>query len=126
MRNTLIAIIIFSSLLGFVYYANYALLNLCEDVITSSDEIEILIEEGNFEEAHKNSNILMELIEENGLLTSVYIDHNDFDNLQDEALQLSIYTSCKDTTESLISVGTLKNSAINLTSLHKTNIKNIF
>ena len=126
MRNTLIAIIIFSSLLGFVYYANYALLNLCEDVITSSDEIEILIEEGNFEEAHKNSNILMDLIEENGLLTSVYIDHNDFDNLQDEALQLSIYTSCKDTTESLISVGTLKNSAINLTSLHKTNIKNIF
>jgi hypothetical protein len=68
----------------------------------------------------------MELIEENGLLTSVYIDHNDFDNLQDEALQLSIYTSCKDTTESLISVGTLKNSAFNLTSLHKTNIKNIF
>lgn len=126
MRNTLIAILIFSSLLGFVYYANYSLLNLCEDVITSSDEIEILIEEGNFEEAHKNSNILMELIEKHGLLTSVYIDHNDFDNLQDEALQLSIYTSCKDTTESLISVGTLKNSALNLICLHKTNIKNIF
>jgi len=126
MRNTLIAIIIFSSLLGFVYYANYTLLNLCEDVITGSEEIEVLIQEGNFEEAHKNSTILMELIEENGLLTSVYIDHNDFDNLQDEALQLSIYTSCKDTTESLISVGTLKNSAINLTALHKTNIKNIF
>ena len=126
MRNTLIAILIFSSLLGFVYYANYTLLNLCEDVITGSNEIEILIEEGNFEEAHKNSTILMELIEENGLLTSVYIDHNDFDNLQDESLQLSIYTSCSDTTESLISVGTLKNSALNLINLHKTSIRNIF
>ena len=126
MRNTLIAIIIFSSLLGFVYYANYTLLNLCEDVITGSEEIEVLIQEGNFEEAHKNSTILMELIEENGLLTSVYIDHNDFDNLQDEALQLSIYTSCSDTTESLISVGTLKNSALNLINLHKTSIRNIF
>lgn len=126
MKNTLIAIIIFSSLLGFVYYANHTLLKLCEDVIAISDEIEILIEVDNFEEAHKNSIILMELIEKNSLLVSVYIDHHDFDDLQDESLQLSIYTSCTDTTESLISVKTLKNSALNLISLHKTTIKNIF
>ena len=126
MKNILIAIIIFSSLLGFVYYADYTLLKLCENITTSSDEIKFLIEEGNWDEAHENSTILMELIEENGLIVSVYINHNDFDNLQDEALQLSIYTSCKNTMESLVSVNTLKNSALNLISLHKTNIKNIF
>lgn len=126
MKNLLIALIIFSSLLGFVYYADYTLLKLCENITTSSDEIELLIEDGNWDEACKNSTILMDLIEGNGLIVSVYINHNDFDNLQDEALQLSIYTSCKNTMESLVSVNTLKNSALNLISLHKTNIKNIF
>ncbi|PRR84633.1 DUF4363 family protein [Clostridium vincentii] len=126
MKNTLITIIIFSSLVCFVYYANYTLLNLCEDVVTICDDIEILINDGDFNEAYENSIILIDLIEKNSLLASVYIDHNDFDNLQDESLQLSIYTSCSDTTESLISVGTLKNAALNLIGLHKTNIKNIF
>lgn len=126
MKNLLIALIIFCSLLGFVYYADYTLLKLCENITTSSDKIELSIEEGNWDEARENSNILMELIEENGLIVSVYINHNDFDNLQDEALQLSIYTSCKNNMESLVSVKTLKNSALNLISLHKTNIKNIF
>lgn len=126
MKNILIALIIFSSLLGFVYYADYTLIKLCEDITSSSDEIKTLIEEGNWNEAHENSTFLMDFIEENSLLTSVYINHNDFDNLQDEALQLSIYTECRDTTESLISVNTLKNSAINLISLHKTSVKNVF
>lgn len=126
MKNILIALIIFSSLLGFVYYADYTLIKLCEDITSSSDAIKFLIEEGNWDEAHENSTILMEFIEEHSLLTSVYINHNDFDNLQDEALQLSIYTECRDITESLISVNTLKNSAINLISLHKTSVKNVF
>jgi hypothetical protein len=126
MKNILIAIIIFSSLLGFVYYADYALIKLCDDITYSTDKITISIEEGNWNDAYEDSTILIELIEENSLIVSVYINHNDFDNLQDEALQLSIYTSCKNTMESLVSVNTLKNSALNLISLHKTNIKNIF
>jgi len=126
MKNILIALIIFSSLLGFVYYADYTLIKLCQNITSSSDEIKISIEEGNWDEAYENSTILMNFIEENSLLTSVYINHNDFDNLQDEALQLSIYTNCKNTMESLISVDTLRNSALNLISLHKTNVKNIF
>jgi len=126
MKNILIALIIFSSLLGFVYYADYTLIKLCEDITLTSDEIKVSIEEGNWDEAYENSTILMSFIEDNSLLTSVYINHNDFDNLQDEALQLSIYTNCKNTMESLISVDTLRNSALNLISLHKTNVKNIF
>ncbi|MDD6794308.1 MAG: DUF4363 family protein [Clostridiaceae bacterium] len=126
MKNTIATIIIFGLLLGFVFYANNILLNLCDDIILYTEEIYELIELGDWQEAQNKSLDLIELIEDEEVIVSVYVNHNDYDHITDEAIQLSIYTKEENHMESIISVKSLKNSATNIKQLHQTTIENIF
>lgn len=126
MRNTIISILMFASLLGFVFYANNKLVDLCNYVEQGSIEVEDLIKNEQWEDAYKYSLDIMEYISDKTLLTSIYINHCDFDNLSDEALELSIYVDSEDSTEALVAANSLKIFAENLKKLHETNIQNIF
>lgn len=126
MKNTIATIIIFSFLLGFVFYANNILLQLCDDIILHTEEITELIETNDWQGAHKKALELINLIEDDEVIVSVYVNHSDYDHLTDEAIQLSIYTKEENHMESTVSVKSLENSATNIKKLHQPSIENIF
>ena len=126
MRNTIISVIIFLSLLGFVAYVNSSLMKLCNYVYIESENIELLIDSGEWKDAYTLTVDLINEIKKTDLLASVYLNHCDFDNLLNEALKLSLYVKCENDAESHVSVHLLKYSADNIKNLHKFAIENIF
>jgi hypothetical protein len=126
MKSTILSIIIFISLLCFVFFANNSLIKLCDTISDSSEEIELLVNDKEWDKAYSSTSEIIDLIDKNQLLSSVYINHSDFDNLMDEAVELSLYIDCRDHTESIIAVNSLKNFAKNIKHLHNPNIENIF
>ena len=126
MRNTIISILIFFGLLAFVYYADNSLQRLCYDISSSSEEIEFLISSDNWDAAYSKTIDVINEIKANDMITSIYLNHTDFDNLLNEAIKLSLYVRSEDSTESNVSVNLLKSSADIIFNLHKANIQNIF
>ena len=99
MKNTIISIIIFLSLLGFVTYANSSLNKLCTTIKKDTKEIYFLIEKDNWNEAYSKSNDLIKNINDKNLILSIYLNHNDFDEILDEAIELSLYIHGKEKTK---------------------------
>ncbi|MBE6049069.1 MAG: DUF4363 family protein [Clostridium sp.] len=126
MRNNIIAISLFLALLIFVYFSNKSLINLCDSLIEGSNQIEILLDEKDFESAQNKSQEMIKLINDKAVITAIYINHADFDCFFEEASELYIYTKCKDYTESLVAVNSLKELANNIKHLLSPTIENIF
>lgn len=126
MKNTIISIILFLSVLGFVMYSHYKLDHLCTHLEISCNEIEELIDSNSYEAASVMTDELLSKIRDNHLLSSVYLNHSDFDMLSCEALKLSLYVECKNYDESKVALNLLKCYADNVRKLHKLNIENIF
>lgn len=126
MKPTIISIIIFLSLLGFIIYADNSLDNLCSNIENKCTLITNSLEENNYENAYKLSKQILSELNDRSFITSIYVDHNDYDTLFREALRLSSYIHTKDTSESYNSAKILKCNSHTIKSLHKTNLKNIF
>lgn len=126
MKNTIISIILFLSVFSFVCYSHYRLDNLCNLIDKSCSEIEELINSNSLEAASVITDELLDKIKDNHLLSSMYLNHNDFDILSCEALKLSLYVECRNNDESRISLNLLKCYAENIKKLHKLNVENIF
>ena len=126
MKNTIISIILFLSVLSFVAYSHYRLDSLCNRIDISCSEIEELLDSNSFEAASVMTGELLSNIKDNHLLSSVYLNHNDFDMLSCETLKLSLYVECRNNDESRVSLNLLKCYANSIRKLHKLNIENIF
>jgi hypothetical protein len=126
MKNTIISIILFLSVFSFVTYSHYRLDNLCNLIEKSCSEIEELINSNSLEAASVITNELLDNIKDNHLLSSMYLNHNDFDILSCEALKLSLYVECRNNDDSRISLNLLKCYAENIKKLHKLTVENIF
>lgn len=126
MKNSIISIILFFTLLGFVLYANTDLLNLCDSIVYESEKIETLVTAGEWEDAYTTSINLITILKEDSVLASIYINHSDLDNMINEAVKLSQYVKYEDKTESQASACSLKYSSSNIKRLYLTTIENIF
>ena len=126
MKNTLISIILFCLLLGFVMYTNISLEKLCYNVTSKCETIEDYLNNNNWDLAYIESKDVLIEIEENALLSSIYLNHCDFDNLHNEAIKLTQYIKYNDISESNAAVSILKISAQNIKNLNKPTIENIF
>ena len=126
MRNTIISRILFLTVLGFVAYANHSLSELCEDITDCSDEIEMLLDNNHFEDAYLLSLEILQQVKDAHKLSSMYVNHTDYDYIANEAEKLTLYIREKDISESYVSVHMLKSTAHNIGHLHKPSLENIF
>ena len=126
MRRSLIPIAIFFCLLIFMYFANSSLINLCDYLIESSEEIELFIENEDYESCKNKIEEILSFLDDKTMITAVYINHADFDNFLEETNELYVYTKCEDYTDSLIAANSLKELAKNIKHLHDVSIENIF
>lgn len=125
MKTTLISTLLFLSLLGFIGFMDYNFEKLCTTVTDESNTIESQIETKDWEAAYQSSLNLLRKIEYKKTLSSIYVNHTDFDSLNNEALRLSSYIKSMDLCDSIVSVNVLKATTENIKNINKLNLNNI-
>lgn len=126
MRNAILSVLVFIFTMICVYFLNNSIINLCDYVKAQSEEIELKITDGQLEDAYYQSLELLNSIEEKTLITSIYLSHQEFDNLLNEAVKLSTYLVHKDATEAHTSLHLVKHNSDHIKKLQKSSLENIF
>lgn len=126
MKNSLLSILLFILLVGFLTYADISFKNLCSNVIEMCDEMENKINYSTKEENFEDAMEIFNLIEDKGKIAAIYINHVDYDILLSEALKLTVYIEKDDSSEAEASLHLLKYSTEHLKELQVPNIENIF
>jgi hypothetical protein len=126
MRNSFISISLFIILLVGIFYLNNGFIKICSEAEISSNEIEELISNKEYNLAYEKSEELLSYIDENDGIPTIYLNHTDYDLIVNECLKLCIYIEERDISEALASLHIIKYSVTHLKDLQKVNIKNIF
>ena len=125
MRNAILSVLLFLSIMICVFFLNNSIINLCNDIKTQAEDIELKITGGKIEDAYYQSLELLNSIEEKNLITSIYLSHQEFDNLLNEALKLSTYLVHEDETEAHASLHLVKYNADHIKKLQIPTLENI-
>ena len=125
MRNAFLSILLFLFTMICVYILNNSVLNLCDDIKNQAENIELKITNGDFESSYTDSLKLLNSIQEKNFVTSIYLSHQEFDNLLNEAVKLSTYLVHEDETEAHTSLHLLKHNTDHLKKLQQPNFENI-
>lgn len=125
MKTTYISTILFLCLILFISFADFKLQKLYNNISVESDIIEDLLNDYNWDLAYEKTSTLIENIKKESLLSSVYVNHVDFDNISNEAIKLCSYIQCEDISESHVSANILKSYAQIIKELNKFSLKNI-
>lgn len=126
MKHTIISLIIFGLLSVFVTYSHITLLNVCDDIISSCESLEESLEDNDWEKTYDDSVSLLDYIEEHYKSISLYINHQELDNLSFETIKLSQYIECKEVPESFASVHLVKKMTESIRDVQIPSIGNIF
>lgn len=126
MRNAILSVLVFIFTMTCVYFLNNSIINLCDHVKVQAEEIELKITGGELEDAYYQSLELLNSIEEKTLITSIYLSHQEFDNLLNEAVKLSTYLVHEDATEAHTSLHLVKHNSDHIKKLQKSSLENIF
>lgn len=125
MRNAILSILLFTVIMICVCFLNNSVLNLCNDIKAQTENIELTITNGNLEEAYPMSLKLLNSIQEKNFVTSIYLSHQEFDNLINEAVKLSTYLIHEDETEAHASLHLLKHNTDHIKKLQMPTLENI-
>lgn len=125
MKNTIISFIIFFIVLGFVFVGNNNLNSLCDDSLRLSNEIEILINNNQWNEALEKSIELKKAMSNGFKKVSVYINHQDIDNLNTETVKLIDLIEVKDLSNTLSCLASIKCFSEYIKELQQINLTNI-
>lgn len=125
MKNTIISLILFLTVIGFVIFANGKLIQLCDEISKESSKIEELIDTDNWNESYKKSVKLLELLKTDGFISSIYINHTDIDELINNTVRATVLIKCHDKAESLSTLHLIKYNADRIKQLQYPNLENI-
>ena len=125
MRNAILSVLLFLFTMVGVLFLNNSIINLCNHIKILSEDIELKMTDGNIEDAYYQSLELLNSIEEKNLVTSIYLSHQEFDNLLNEALKLSTYLIHEDETEAHASLHLVKYNADHIKKLQIPTLENI-
>lgn len=125
MKNAFLSILLFLFTMICVYILNNSVINLCDDIKSQAENIESKINNGEFESGYKDSLKLLNSIQEKNFVTSIYLSHQEFDNLLNEAVKLSTYLIHEDETEAHTSLHLLKHNTEHIKKLQLLNLENI-
>jgi len=125
MRNAFLSILLFFFTMSCVYILNNSVINLCDDIKNQAEDIELKITSGDFEAGYNQSLVLLNTIQEKNFVTSIYLSHQEFDNVLNEAVKLSTYLVHEDEAEAHTSLHLLKHNTDHIKKLQSPNLENI-
>lgn len=126
MRNAILSILIFIFTMICVYFLNNSIINLCDNLVEKTESIELKIKTDEMDTAYNDSLELLNVIQEKNIITSLYLSHQEFDNLLNEAVKLSTYLVNDDEAEAHASLHLVKYSSDHIKKLQIPSLENIF
>ena len=108
-----------------VFFLNNSLLKLCDEVYQRADTMEETILNGDLDSAFEQSMDLVNLLKESNFEASIYVTHEYFDTLVDEAVRLSVYISYNDEVDANATIHYIKNLSEDMKKLQIPTIENI-
>lgn len=126
MKNAIISIIIFFSLLICLFLLHNSLIDLCDSIKYKTEDIEVILLNEDYELAYQKATDLLSYLEENDFITSIYTNHQDFDNLKNESVKLCLYISKNEISEAYASLHSIKYNVKAIKNLQSITLGNIF
>ncbi len=126
MKNVVISITLFLSLLTFMVYSNKQLSKFCDSITESCDHLEEILKNDEWEAGYDEACKLLEKIKQDASGISVYINHADVDIIANEVFKLTQYVKELDKSESLASVHAVKHQVDYIRKIQELSLQNIF
>lgn len=126
MKNIILTIILFLLLVSSLFFLNNKFIYICDELRLKGSEIEILLDNNQTDIAYDKSLELLNFLDYQSIISSVYLNHADYDTLINEALKTCIYIKNDDLSEAQASIHLVVFTSDHLKEMHKINIKNIF
>lgn len=126
MKNVVISITLFFSLLTFMVYSNKELNKFCHSITEACDELEESLKNDQWEASYDEACKLLEKIKKDSHSLSVYINHADVDLIANEVFKLTQYVKQIDKSESLASVHAIKHQVEYIIGIQELSLHNIF
>ena len=125
MKNTLISFATLFILLFFVFIGDTNLNSLCDNSLKVSQEIQIALDNNNWDDALEKSVELKKIMSNGYEKVSVYVNHQDIDTLNTETVKLIDFIKVRDLSNSLSSLDSIKCLAEYIKELQQINLTNI-
>lgn len=126
MRNLFAALIIFIAMfLSLVFSINY-LSKTCVKLDTLNTQIEKSIESNSWDEAYNKSLELLNNWDNCTRKISIFVNHSEIDNVNNEIWKLTQYAKCHSEDEALASNHVIKFLLKHILNMEKVNVQNIF
>lgn len=126
MKNIVLSFVLFIALVCSLFYLNFKFIKICDVIIFESSEIESHINNDDIDLAYNTAVDLLEFLNDNNSIASLYLNHADYDVLINECLKVCIYLDNNELSEAQASVHLVNYSSKHLKEIQKISIKNIF
>lgn len=125
MKNVLYSLIIFIALLISVFFSIKYLNKSCSSLEALDTKLETLIEDSSWDNAYASSLELMNDWDHYSKVITIFVNHAEIDNINNELWKLTQYTKFKNRDESMACVHTVKFYLSHIRDMEKVNIQNI-
>lgn len=126
MRDAILSVFIFITVMFVVLFFNNSTIQLCDDITTKSNEIEVSLLQDDLETSYSLSLDVLNSLKSKYTLTSVYLNHTDIDNLINESIRLSTYILHGDRSEASTSLYLLQSNTAHIRELQIPKLENLF
>ncbi len=126
MRNVLIAVIAFITMLTLMFFSISYLNKVSSNLQKLNDSLEEYITNENWDKAYKLSIQYTEKWEKYSKIIKVFVNHQELDNVEMELWKLPQYVKQQTKDESLATIHVLKFFIGHISKLEKVNFQNIF
>lgn len=126
MKSVYISVTLFCiMLLSLIFSVNY-LNKVCKKLDAINIAMDKNIKEAAWEKADEASSMFLKEWESSSTKLSLFIDHKEMDNINDELWKLTQYIDCRNKDEALASNNVIKFFIDHINKMEKINIQNIF
>ena len=126
MKNLMFSVAIFLTMVITIFLSTEYLSKVCLDLTKTSSTLEDQITNEKWKEAYDGSLKFAIKWKDYCSKLSVFVDHEEMDNIDHELWQLTQYTKCENKDESLAAIHVVKFFIIHINNMEKVSFQNIF
>lgn len=125
MKSILSSFILLIVMLCFMFFSVKYLDKTCSALTAEAGKLELQISKENWDKAYNSSLKFMKEWKKDSELVSIFVHHQEIDDINNEVWKLTQHTKCEDKDEALASIHAIKFLISHIIDLEKINIQNL-